>query len=155
MGLPFQGVSPNAIMLICEESQVGSLSPSWRDRLSEDLVHHPWYVAKPHVSLMRPFQFHLCVLAAATHTKEGSHLLFVWIGVCCSRFLAICCEADFLESIWNGSDFLLPLCMSINSTWTPGGCFRDVNEIEKLINQGISRKLRERGNYGTQGCGEN
>lgn len=31
----------------------------------------------------------------------------------------------------------------------------DVNGTEKLINQGMSQKLKEEGNYGTQGYGEN
>ena len=80
-------------------------------------------VAKPGVSLMRQFHSHLCELVSR-HIHQGE-LPFAFCELAFAVAQLTGCKADFLQSIWNGSDFLLPLYMAINSTWTPGGCFRD------------------------------
>lgn len=108
-------------------------------------IWHVWHVAKPCISLMRLFQSHFCVLVSCHIHK--AFICFVWTGICCSKFLTICCKADFLRSIWNGSDFFLPLCMAINSTWMPGGCFRDWRmwmKLKSLYTRAYHKNWRKR-----------
>lgn len=73
---------------------------------TDEALHSLLCVLVSHHRHQRELPFALCELAFAVAELTGG-------------------KADFLQSIWNGSDFLLPLCMAINSTWMLGGCFRD------------------------------
>lgn len=72
---------------------------------------------------MRPSHSQCCVMVSS-HIHKGE-LPFALCELAFAVVELTGCKADFLQSIWNGSDFLLPLCVTISSTWMPGGCLRD------------------------------
>lgn len=67
-------------------------------------------------------------------------------------------KADFLQSIWNGSDFFFTHMYGNQlymDAWRMLQGLEDMNGTEKLTNQSMSQKLKKEAYYRTWGYREN